>query len=253
MLHKFIGKITYCAKTDQGLCRNINQDAIAVFTKDNLGLFVLSDGMGGHSRGELASREAALAFSSFWEYLTKLPELPDFMTLTNMIQQVVMSANQKIFTQYNQGQICGATIVVLLVMNDCYAVFSVGDSRIYTYAKKQLMVLTVDDIWDNLPDTVNNYTKEEIAANERSGRLVQAVGTGTELNIHVSTNRLIKGQVFLLCSDGLFKFCEEEWLRKCLRSVKSEESMKKAVDDCLKKVYDHGAGDNVSMILVRVI
>lgn len=253
MFQKVTGKITYCAKTDPGLSRKINQDAIAIFTKDQLGLFVLSDGMGGHSRGELASGAIVTEFGTFWENITNQPEEWDFSVLADMIQQLIISVNRKIYLTYNQGQICGATVVILLVYKDCYAVFSVGDSRIYNSVGKKTHILTVDDIWDNLPETIQSLTPEEIAKNAKSGMLVQAVGTSPDVNVHVRTNRMKKGQNFLLCSDGLFKFCAEELITEKLEKIKSEKDIKKTMENYLQEVYANGAGDNVSIILVRVI
>lgn len=253
MFHSFEGKIIYSAKTDRGLKRNVNQDAIAAYTRGNLGLFVLSDGMGGHSRGELASQAIVQEFDKYWQQLVVCNPLPDFQTLVTHMQQLIMVANNYVFVNYNRGQICGATVVVLLVLGDCYAVFSVGDSRIYRLKGRKLSQVTTDDIWDLQPDTLINFTPEQIARHESSGKLTQAVGTRPQINIHVITDRMKKGQVFLLSSDGLFKFCEESEIEKELRKVKSEDSMKKVMDTYMRKVFDNGAGDNVSIILVRVV
>ncbi|MBQ9136693.1 MAG: serine/threonine-protein phosphatase [Lachnospiraceae bacterium] len=253
MFGTFKGKITYCAKTDRGLRYNVNQDAIAAFTQGSLGLFVLSDGMGGHSMGELASRCIALQYSNYWQQLMSLPQLPDFATLTWQVQQVLLQANQMIYAQYNQGQVCGATAVVLLIWEDCYAVLSVGDSHIYSLMDKSLRPLSVDDIWDLLPSTISTFTPEQIALHQSRGKLVQAVGTKPDINIHVSSDRIKKGQVFLLCSDGLYKFCDDKQIEKGLRSIKSESSMQNVMGEYLQNVFDNGAGDNVSIILVQVI
>ena len=122
----------YGIRTDRGLYRNVNQDAVWAGVKDRLGLFVLSDGMGGHSRGEVASNAITDSFAGYWEQLAGLSQTPEFSVLTAQIQQVLLQVNQDIFDKYNQGQICGATVVVLLICGDCYAVFWAGDSRIYT-------------------------------------------------------------------------------------------------------------------------
>lgn len=242
----------YGLKTDRGLYRNINQDAVWAGVKDGLGLFVLSDGMGGHSRGELASNAVTEAFAAYWQQLTQGAE-PEFALLTQQIQQVILQVNQDIFVKYNQGQICGATLVVLLILGDCYAVFWAGDSRLYTACGRKYRQLTTDDIWDLDPFVVRNYSAQEIAQNESHGKLVQAVGTAPSLNIHVQTNRLQPGQAFLLCSDGLYRFCEEKWMKKGLRELRSEESFEKALKEMMSRVYDNGAGDNVSVILVKVV
>lgn len=252
MLRRFKGRIMYGLKTDRGLYRNINQDAVWAGVKDGLGLFVLSDGMGGHSRGELASNAITAAFAAYWQQLMQ-SEGKEFALLTQQIQQVILQVNQDIFLKYNQGQICGATLAVLLILGDCYAVFWAGDSRLYTLTGRKYRQLTTDDIWDLDPFVVRNYSAQEIAQNESSGKLVQAVGTAASLNIHVQTNRLQPGQAFLLCSDGMYKFCEEKWMKKGLRALRRKDSIEKVLKDLIDKVYDNGAGDNVSVILVRAL
>lgn len=246
------GRISYCVKTDRGLCHNVNQDAVAAFAREGLGLFVLSDGMGGHSRGELASRSIVAEFEIYWQKLSEQPYIPDFQTLSNHIRQVIVNVNSSIYAQYNQGQVCGATVIVLLIKGDCYAFFSVGDSHIYHYGGRRCSLLTVDDVWDTLPSTVDRYSQSEIAANKSHGKLTQAIGTKAEVNIHVGTDRINGKQSFLLCSDGLYKFCGEKQIEKGLRSVKSEGSVQRAMDFLMGKVFENGAGDNVSAILVRV-
>lgn len=246
------GKISYCVKTDRGLCHNVNQDAVAAFVREGLGLFVLSDGMGGHSRGELASRGIIAEFEIYWQKLSEMSYTPDFQTLSGHVRQVIANANSSIYAQYNQGQVCGATVVVLLIKDDCYAFFSVGDSHIYNYANRKCSLLTVDDIWDTLPSTVKRYSEAEIMANKSHGKLTQAVGTKEEVNIHVGTNRINGRQSFLLCSDGLYKFCDKKQIEKGLRSIRSEGGVQKSIDFLMAKVFENGAGDNVSAILVRV-
>ncbi len=97
------GKISYCVKTDRGLCHNVNQDAVAAFVREGLRLFVLSDGMGGHSRGELASRGIIAEFEIYWQKLSEMSYTPDFQTLSGHVRQVIANANSSIYAQYNQG------------------------------------------------------------------------------------------------------------------------------------------------------
>ncbi len=248
-----IGKkeILYCAKTDRGLCRNVNQDAAAAFVQGDLGLFVLSDGMGGHSRGELASAWIVKGFETYWKKLFAVG-LPAFQDLVAQVRQQLYLMSSQIQEQYNREQVCGATAVVLLISGGCYAVFSVGDSRVYTFVRGQCSILTVDDTWDTLPSTVSAFTPEQIALHENHGKLVQAVGTQPQLNIHIRTDKLGRGQVFLLCSDGLFKFCDEEWIAKKLRDAKNESAMEQVMEAYFEEVYRQGAKDNVTAILVRV-
>lgn len=246
------GEIIYVQNTDCGLCYNVNQDAVAGFVQGNVGLFVLSDGMGGHYRGELASQWITHQFRVYWESLLAMGRLPDFKILVEQVEQEIYLVNRQVLERYNQGQICGATVVVLLIAGDCCAVFSVGDSRVYTFVNGRCSILTVDDIWDNLPSTQSMYTDEQIAVHSNRGKLVQTVGTGIQLNVHITTQRLKRRQVFLLCSDGLFKFCSEQKLKNYLRQIKSRKTMENALKKFFTAVYEQGARDNVTAILVQV-
>lgn len=247
------GEIIYCARTDRGLKRNVNQDAMAAYSHGDFGLFVVSDGMGGHSRGELASTEIVKAFDDFREKLEELSGVMEFGELTLQIQEILLQVNLKIYRELNQGQICGATVVILLIKGRRYAYFSVGDSHLYSYINRQCRLLTVDDIWDALPATRAHYTDAQIAEDVRSGRLTQAVGTKAEVNIHVGMDAAFKGQVFLLCSDGMYKFCEEKDLYRGMKQCKSQKSIQQTMDCLMEQVFKNGAGDNVSAIIVKVL
>ena len=177
--------------------------------------------------------------------------MPDFQTLSNQVRHVILNANREIHEKYNQGQVCGTTVAVLLIADGYYAFFSVGDSRIYSYDKRGIRRLTVDDVWDNLPSVSDVYTKEEMAVNKNSGKLTQAVGVKLQICIHSGTDRIGKGQIFLVCSDGLYKFCDEDEIRKYLRHIRSEKTLHRAADRLMQGVFDHGAEDNVSLILIR--
>lgn len=242
--------MVYAIRSDRGLCHNINQDAVAAFVKEQTGLFILADGMGGHSMGEVASSAVTARFQSLWQKLLRSDFPKGFHVLSRQVQDTILSVNREIYDRYNQGRICGTTIAVLLILDGCYAVFSVGDSRIYSYTKGHIRRLTVDDIWDNLPSVTGFYTKEQIEKGKNCGKLTQAVGVKADVSVHVSTNRVSRGQKFLVCSDGLYKYCAEHKIEKCLRHNHSENALQKASDRMMKEVFENGAGDNVSLILV---
>lgn len=244
--------ITYLMRTDRGLCRSVNQDAAVALVKDDIGLFIVADGMGGHSKGEVASKIIVEKLESYWYKLIQFQDMPDFITVVSQIQQELQIVNKLIREQYNLGQICGSTVVILFIMKDYYAAFSVGDSRIYTCYKNKCDVLTVDDIWDTLPSTLSEYDPEQIAHHENRGKLVQAVGTCDCLNIHVRTQRLKRNQAFLLCSDGFYRFCSDKMIHKKLRKMKSSESMELIMEQYFDEVFRQGAGDNITIIMLCV-
>ena len=87
---------------------------------------------------------------------------------------------------------------------------------------------------------------------ENYGKLLQAVGISETISIASKTDLLKKGDSFLLCSDGLYKFCPEKDMRKIVHGMNEnnmEESLKKMVAKC----YEAGAKDNISVILVKCV
>lgn len=246
------GNIFYSQIIDCGLKRKENQDAIYSFVQGDLGLFVLADGMGGHSRGELASGEITRTCAEYAASLQTREKSVDFLTLTHEVAKVLRTANERVLTKYSRDVICGSTAIVLLIKKDCYAVFSVGDSRVYTFYQGEMEVLTIDDIWDNLPGTLEKYTRQQIYADPRRGKLVQAIGVAKEVNIHIVTNRIRKGQCFLLCSDGVYRFCSEQVLQEGMKHSFSETMVQSVLERYKREVYQNGAKDNLSAILVCV-
>lgn len=246
------GNIIYSQIIDCGLRRKENQDAVYSYTKGDFGLFVLADGMGGHSRGELASREIVKTYEEYVQTLDKREKSISFLTLTHEVAETLRTANERILRKYSQDVICGSTAVILLVKKDCYAVLSVGDSRVYTFYQGEMEVLTIDDIWDNLPGTMEKYTRQQIYEDARRGKLVQAIGVSQEVNIHIATNRIRKGQRFLLCSDGIYHFCSEQTLQEGMKHSFSETMLQSVLERYKKEVYQNGAKDNLSAILVCV-
>lgn len=246
-------KILYCGVTDPGLCHETNQDAVSIFVKDGWGLFVLADGMGGHAKGELASESIIQEFERYWGQLEPRLHEAEFQFICQQVQERIQQVNRKIYLQYNQGQVCGATVAALLVGEGCYAAFSVGDSHIYSYGEDRFDLLSVDDIWDMLPTTVCSYTKAEIAAHVNCGKLTQAVGSSPQVAVHVRVDELSKGQKFLLCSDGLYKNCEEQQLILELKTARFRRTMKESIKRLIKTVYNNGADDNISIIFVQTV
>lgn len=252
MIRKPKGKIVYGDVSDIGLHRKENQDAIYSVTNGDFGLFVLADGMGGHKRGGIASQEIVLSCRKYIQDIQNRDKMPDFLMMTQEVTDVLRRTNEHIFNQYSRDVICGSTVVLLLVKKDCYAVFSVGDSRVYTYYQGEMEQLTIDDTWDNLPATRDSYTQEQIDADARHGKLVQAIGVEKKVTIHVTTNRIKRGQSFFLCSDGMYRYCSEKTLQEGMKHCVSETMIRVVLDKYKKEVYSNGAKDNFSGIVVCV-
>ena len=238
--------------TDKGPCRDINQDSIFEYHDENMGIFVVADGMGGHSEGEKASNDIVEEMKLWWESTRNMRE---DCSLEKIVEDCVGSVkfiNKRIFDEYKKKRaIGGSTLVVLIVIGDEYATVSVGDSRAYKFSNDELMQITEDDVWENLPDVVRNISQSDILNDERYGRLTEAVGAYNDVNVRTKKGMLLAPSSFMLCSDGIYKYTSHEELEKAFSgpSFVSPSTIMKRIR---KKVIKGGAGDNYSCIICKV-
>lgn len=239
-------EITFDLICETGLVRNVNQDAVFTKTGNDWGMFIVADGMGGHSEGERASREIVEAYAEWLEEEEPGFENYDLMELIEKIKEIISGANEKIFLQTPPGQICGSTVVILMIIKNLYILISVGDSRCYELQKKffrsSLHQLTKDEVWG---------TALGKNGSGMEGKLTNAVGIRRQLQMNIFTAALTENQVFCLCTDGVYKYCSEECLRDAMvRAGKNrlEEAMRRIKDTVCK----NGAKDNFSAVLVCI-
>lgn len=250
-------QIRYEGLTDCGLKRKVNQDHVGMFVQGGAGLFLVADGMGGYSDGEAASQLIVYEMGSWWEKNCLEVsggdiQSEDFQEIVEDLRQKILAVNRKILEVYNQDQVCGSTLVMLLIVKRFYAVFSVGDSRIYTTKGKKLLQMTKDDVWENLNSTIERYSPEEILHHPNRGKLAQSIGALERIFINIQTGECGTKQVFLLCSDGIYKMCSEHMIRIAAMAWKSEKNADQCLSNLKKAVYAANAPDNLSVILVSV-
>lgn len=241
--------LEYAGRSDIGKVRKINQDALGIFQKEDAGLFVVADGMGGYAHGEKASQKVIEELSNWWNSFSPVLFGYEFQRMMSSIEQVIEYANEIINAQCNQDEICGTTVVVLFIYQDYYGILYAGDSRCYMAQGRKWETLTVDDVWEN--QSFISKQERMMLDHPNRGKLVNAIGVHKNVSCRMITNVLAKDTVFLLCSDGLYKFCHDKNLRNCARKCKDKERMEHEVAALINTVYDNEAKDNITVILVR--
>lgn len=243
-------RIEYCGICDKGIQRLMNQDAVFMGAHGEMALFAVADGMGGHTRGEAASGTIIAEIKEWWEGLLSGIHGDEFGYIVFSLQQQLELANRIIYEHYNSRGVCGSTVVVLLIHGRNYCVLSSGDSRIYYLNRRSWEQLTVDDVWENLPETRMNYSPNQQREHANYGKLTQAVGIASRMAMRGKRDVLKKGDRFLLCSDGLYKMCGEEAVKGLLKEYKGKKNGDKLLGRILREVYENGAKDNISVVLV---
>ncbi len=249
-------KLYYKAFSETGLGRQENEDVIFCAENGEAGIFLVADGMGGHTDGARASGIIRDRIKIWWTRFLTCKKLPAFFQAVEEIKSVLEDANQEILEGTKKGEICGSTVVLLWVQECAWAVFSCGDSRCYQVRKRimaeQVCQLTTDDVWENQQQNVHGMSETEILHHAYFGCLVHAVGTKGNFSCAVQTDQLKGKLVFALCSDGIYRYCPEKHLKKQLKRAMRIENLNDCTEKIKAQVYQNKAPDNLSLIMVLV-
>lgn len=230
---------TSASCTHTGLVRPINEDAC--LARPERGLWVVADGMGGHTLGDLASRMIIDA-------LDALPPHDNLEAAVAATRACLQTVNQQLREEAinRNARIIGSTVVVLLACGRRCACLWAGDSRIYRYRHGQLAQLTRDHSQlEELRSSgqLTEYTLTLVARN----LITRAVGAADTLDIDEETMEVDDGDIFLLCSDGLSNEVEEQTMRNALVAGDCQH----ASEALLELALQHGGNDNISVVVVR--
>lgn len=230
------------AATHCGAVRNMNEDAFLCRNDD--GLWVVADGMGGHDAGEVAS---AMITASVARLGVEQP-LPD---VVDTLEDILLEVHQKIraYSRANlQGRTMGSTVVSLLLRDNVGVCLWAGDSRLYRYRDHRLQKISDDHSQVNEMLARGMITPEEARNHPASNVITRAVGASETLYVDVTLVELRKGDVYLLCSDGLYGAVPESSMVRHLRLRDAEACTQALLEDALQA----GARDNVTAITVFI-
>ena len=246
--------IEFAQATDCGRVRDHNEDYLGhvapgspAGTRERGWLFALADGVGGHDRGEVASRLAVETLAAGFEraasgesYLSLLPRL-------------VQQANSKVFESgmsTGPGGIAMATTIVTCALRYDRAVIShVGDSRCYLVRHGRAEALTRDHTIAGEHMTLGLITAREAAESGTRHLLSRSVGSAMFVGVDTRDYQVLPGDVLLLCSDGLHGAVEASDIALI---VSRNTSLECAARELIDLANERDGGDNVSVQLIRI-
>lgn len=228
-------------RTETGKVRRHNEDSILV--RDDVGLWVVADGLGGHAAGDYASQMIV-------ERLGRLPRSGSVFDFIEAIEDSLQQTNADLVsTALERGSdIIGSTVVVLVHDKDFMLCGWVGDSRAYCSEGGRLRQITRDHV-HGTKDDVTQFGGSAAAPQAGAGVLSRAVGAEERLFVDwvVAGNR--PGTQFLLCSDGINKeMADDELDLECSRHPEPQALLTRLFDLSLQRA----ARDNISAVVVRL-
>jgi serine/threonine protein phosphatase PrpC len=229
--------------TDTGLVRSVNQD-LAVETST---LFAVADGMGGHAGGEVAARLAVDALAAaFGRHPTG-----------SGLSQAVTEANAVVWQHSQENpelRGMGTTLTAAALVNedghDVLALVNVGDSRSYRFHDGELIQITTDHSLAEEMVRTGELTTAEAAVHPHRHILTRALGVSSDVAVDLWRIQPMRGDRFLLCSDGLTNELELSQISEVLSTV-SDPS--RAADLLVQAARTHGGSDNITVVVVDVV
>jgi len=256
-------KIEYSAKSVVGLVRERNEDAFLCLPEE--GLFVVADGMGGHNRGDVASRVCIDAIRDWFKGKTKAGETvyggngiaarhtTRKASPRKFLAQSITYANQRVFQASRTVEDLsgmGTTVVALLVHGGMAFIVNSGDSRAYRLRNKRLCQLTKDHSLVAEYMRLHLLTKKSAKVFPYRNVIVKALGLSGEVSFDMHGFHIRDGDLYLLCSDGLTEMVDDHKLKGLLCR---DEDLEVMTDRLVESALEAGGNDNITVVLVRCI
>ncbi len=243
--------------TDVGLRRRHNEDAF--LADEDLGVFVVCDGVGGRAKGEVASRETA---DLIWEWLKReedtiraIQRAPEQGAVRKAVVTMRQAIQNACYLVHGMGEIdperrgMSTTTSALVVGAGLGIVGQVGDSRVYRYRDGSVEQLTEDHTLVNYQLKHGLITPEEAESSRSKHVITRAVGHKDYVEVDVLTVEIQPGDKLLLCSDGLHGYVQEPADLAYLLSL----DVQAAAEEAIRFANAHGGKDNITAVVVELL
>lgn len=242
-----------------GRLRDNNEDTLFAFTsiladgREDLpfGLFIVSDGMGGHKNGEVASRTAVRVVADVLLSRFFLPKISDISGGSNepiheLIESAIREAQYAVNRQAPGG---GTTLTAALLVGDKLILVHIGDSRAYfLYPDGRVQAVTQDHSFVRRLVELGQLTEDEAAVHPQRNVLYRALGQPEPFKPDINTHEVPRPGFLIICSDGLWGLVPEN---EIFRLVTSAANPSEAAHQLAEMANLNGGPDNISVIVVQ--
>lgn len=236
-------RLRSAARTDTGKVRARNEDAFLDLPERRL--WAVADGMGGHQSGALASRLIV-------ERLAELVDEGDLSARVQDVRRCLHELNRRLgqeltVTAEHPDPVIGSTVVALMLEGERGACVWAGDSRCYLWRRERLYQLSRDHSLEQQLLDLGQHSPQQAAQHPAAQALTRAIGASEPLSLDILEFDVFPGDVFLLCSDGLYRGLSTDALGTALGLPSPLAAIRRLFDD----VLCGPARDNLSAVVVR--
>jgi len=237
--------------TDTGKHRNNNEDCYLLMPE--MGLYAVADGMGGHNAGELASLSAINAMKNYFTPLIISEMRENEKRIGDELKNGIRKAHERIIELSNSNDEykgMGSTIAVSFIHNKILHTCHVGDTRVYVINPTGITQITTDHSAVAEMVRIGKMTKEEARYSPLKNRITQAIGGHFQIVPEYNQTYILnKGDLVLLCSDGLWEMLSDKEIFNIIQEFGFfERTCKKLI----QKANEAGGKDNITTVLVEI-
>jgi len=251
-------KFSAAVKTDPGLRREGNEDSYSA--RQDLGLFLVADGMGGHAAGEVASRTACETIEKFisdtqeadHESTWPFPYDNELTLDGNRLKAAFKLANRKLGTAMEADEALrgmATTAVAVLIAHGSPVVAHVGDSRLYVWRDGRLHQITQDHSWVGEQVRAGMLSDADARRHPWRNVVTRAIAGGDDPEVEVAEIAVKKGDRLLLCSDGLSAVITPEKIEEIMSE---RDSLEKTCQKLIDAANAGGGPDNITVVMLQV-
>ena len=252
------GKLEFVGRTDKGVVRPNNEDAI--LTDLELGLVVVADGMGGYKAGEIASGMAIEIIHKFIAAGLKAARKrlgasdSGYSHESVLLRNGLQRANEVIHDTAKSQPQCegmGTTVAAALFYNNRLSIAHVGDSRIYRLRHGVFEQITHDHSLLQELVVRGFYTPEEARKSLNKNLVTRALGIEPTVMVDLQEDVARVGDIYLFCSDGLNDMVPDPDIHLTMDTF--SDNLEIAVHQLIKLANDNGGRDNISVVLAKPV
>jgi serine/threonine protein phosphatase PrpC len=251
-------KLRCVGQTDTGRVRDHNEDTIAYDA--DIGLLVLADGMGGYNAGEVASGIAVKTIAGLVRDAVEREDLrindstAGLTRASIILRDAILRANKIIFQTARTQPQCegmGTTVVGALFFDNRISIAHVGDSRLYRLRAAGMEQLTMDhSLLQELVDR-GFYSPEEAQRAANKNYVTRALGVESNVDVEVQELPVQKGDLYLICSDGLSDMVEDDDIHLTISTFGA--NLETATKQLIQLANDNGGKDNISVVAAEIM
>ena len=241
----------YGIRSHRGMIREVNEDSCNVISGSTKisAAFVVADGMGGYSAGEVASKMAVDYIS---QCMATVPEDFDEEKLPQFIEKIIEEANNIIYEKSSEpGKFygMGTTLVIAVFLDKKIIIGHVGDSRVYMVRSGTIRQLTIDHSYVEELIKNGSLTRGEAENHPQKHVITRALGCFEKVQVDICRCDIYTNDIFILCTDGLTNMLSDDKIKII---VEKEDDPEIACAELVKEANISGGDDNITVVVARV-